>query len=331
MIYPEPAVIIFLAFLLDLFIGDPEYRLHPIRIIGQGIEFFLTVLRRIGLSGKIGGISLVLTTAGFSLAVYLGIRSILYYFYPPSALAFDLYVCYSCLALKDLTKHIKPVIAALEGSRLSEARKSVSMVVGRDVSSLDEVGVVRAAVETLAENFVDGFLSPLFWYAAGAIVAYLTCFPSVPVAISFMILFKVASTLDSMVGYKNEEFSAIGWAGARLDDLLNFIPARLSLVVLFFGAFVSRLDAAGGLKVALRDRLKHDSPNAAHAESFTAGALRIRLGGPTNYHDGLKDKPWLGDDEGFDPEPEHIRKTTILLNRSAWVAIVLSIVFLCSL
>lgn len=326
MLNPEPVVIIFLAFLLDLLIGDPEYRFHPIRIIGWGIEFSLKVLKTIGLSGKTGGVFLVLITTISSLAVYLGVRSILHHFYPPLALGFDLYICYSCLALKDLAKHITPVFNALEAGNLSEARKAVAMVVGRDVSSLDDIGVVRAAVETLAENFVDGFLSPLFWYIACAVTAYYAGLPPVPVALCFMIIFKVASTLDSMVGYKNEEFSAIGWAGARLDDLLNFIPARLSLVVLYLGSFVSRLDAAGGLKVALRDRLKHDSPNAAHAESFTAGALHIRLGGPTRYNDGLKDKPWLGDEDGSDPEPEHIRKTTILLNRSAWVAMLLAVV-----
>ena len=105
---------------------------------------------------------------------------------------------------------------------------------------------------------------------------------------------------------------------------MNFIPARLSLVVLFMGSCISGLDAFGGLKVALRDRLKHDSPNAAHAESFAAGALHIRLGGPTRYHDGLKDKPWLGLEWDSDPESGHIHKTIVLLNRSAWVAIILS-------
>ncbi len=325
---PEPAVIILLAFLVDLFIGDPEYRSHPIRIIGRGIELFLKVLRRVGFSGKLGGVFLVLITTVSSLAVYLGVRFILHHFYPPLALGFDLFICYSCLALKDLTKHMKPIINALESGNLSEARKAVAMVVGRDVSSLDEVGVVRAAVETLAENFVDGFLSPLFWYVVCAVAAYCAGLPTVPVALCFMIIFKVASTLDSMVGYKNEEFSAIGWAGARLDDLMNYIPARFSLINLFAGAALIGLDAFGGLKVGLRDRLKHDSPNAAHAESFVAGALHIRLGGPTRYREGLKDKAWLGDEGGANPEPEHIRKTTILLNRSAMVAVIVAVVVL---
>ncbi len=328
MINPEPAVIIFLAFLFDLLIGDPEYRLHPIRIIGRGIALFLEVLKKIGLGNRIGGVFLVLIMAGSSLAVYLGIRSILYYFYPPVALIYDLYICYSCLALKDLTKHIMPVISALEDGNLPEARKSVARVVGRDVSCLDAIGVVKAAVETLAENYVDGFLSPLFWYVAGAIMAYYFGLPPVPVALCFMITFKVASTLDSMVGYKNEEFSAIGWAGARLDDLMNFIPARFSLINLFAGGCFTRVDAPGGFKIGLRDRLKHDSPNAAHAESFVAGAIHVRLGGPTRYPEGLKEKPWLGGKGGDDPEPEHIRKTTVLLSRSAWIAMILAVFFL---
>ena len=139
-------------------------------------------------------------------------------------------------------------------------------------------------------------------------------------AAGFMMVFKVASTLDSMVGYKDSEFLEFGWAGAKLDDIMNFIPARLSLMVLFAGAWICRLKASEGIRVALKDRLKHDSPNAAHAESFVAGALAVRLGGPTLYPDGQKDKPWLGKGNP-DPVPQHIRRTASLLTGSAWVAV----------
>ncbi len=324
----EPALIIFLSFILDLLIGDPEYRFHPIRIIGHGITFFLKIIRYFELNTRRGGVFLVLMTTGASLAGYFAIRSVLSGFHPIFTACFDLYICYSCIALKDLTRHIFPVVNALKADDLPNARKAVGMVVGRDVSFLDKVGVVRAAVETLAENFVDGLLSPLFWFVVGAIAGSFIGLSPIFTAICFMIIFKVASTLDSMVGYKNEEFLKTGWAGARLDDVMNFIPARFSLLILFAGACVSDLDPFGGMRTALRDRLKHDSPNAAHAESFTAGALHIRLGGPTKYAEGLKDKPWLGDEGSSDPEPEHIEKTIVLLNRAAWFAMVLVVLVL---
>jgi len=254
------------------------------------------------------------------LATYLTASLIFHHINLIIGLGFDLFIGYSCLALKDLFIHTDRVIHALETGNLPEARKRISMVVGRDVRFLDEKGISRAAIETLAENFVDGFLSPLFWYLSGGILGYILGLSPVMTAISLMLVFKVASTLDSMVGYKDSEFFEFGWAGAKLDDIMNFIPSRLSLIVLFAGAWICRLKASEGIRVALRDRLKHDSPNAAHAESFVAGALEVRLGGPVVYPDGQKDKPWLGE-ENPDPRPQHIRRTASLLKWSAWVAV----------
>jgi adenosylcobinamide-phosphate synthase len=151
------------------------------------------------------------------------------------------------------------------------------------------------------------------------------------VAVGLMLAFKVGSTLDSMVGYKDERFLEMGWAGARLDDLMNCMPARLSLAVLFFGASLSGLYPLDGMKVAIRDRLRHESPNAGHPESFAAGALRVRLGGLTMYAEGLKEKPWLG--EGYpDPSPLHVRRACLLVQCSAWIsmAAVLSLILLVS-
>ncbi len=321
--------VIFFAFILDLFIGDPRYRYHPVRIIGHGISFCSKVLRHSGLDGKWGGVILVLILEIVTLAVYLFISLALRGLHPLCGLGFDLFICYSCLALRDLIVHIRPVIRALETGDLTKAREDIAMVVGRDVRYLDGEGVSRAAMETLAENLVDGFLSPLFWYMVGGIVALLLGSSSVIPALCCMSAFKVASTLDSMVGYKNKEYSEFGWAGARLDDIMNFIPARISLAILFLGAWVSGLNPMDGLKVALRDRLKHESPNAAHAESFTAGVFHIRLGGPTRYPYGLKDKPWLGDGN-VSPGPAHIRKMTTLVNRSAWIAVVVTMCALLS-
>ena len=316
----ELAIILFLAFILDLFFGDPRYRFHPIRLMGRCITLFTRILRRAGLDGRWGGVVLVMMVEFIFLAAFLASSLVLHRIHVLLGLGFDLFICYSCLALKDLFYHIDKVVHALESGNLAEARKNIAMVVGRDVRFLDEKGISRAAIETLSENFVDGFFSPIFWYFSGGILGYLSGLSPVATAVGLMITFKVASTLDSMVGYKDSEFLEFGWAGAKLDDIMNFLPARLSLMVLFAGAWISRLEASEGIRVALRDRLKHDSPNAAHAESFVAGALEVCLGGPTVYTDGQKDKPWLGKGNP-DPLPMHIRRTASLLTRSAWVAV----------
>jgi adenosylcobinamide-phosphate synthase len=197
-------------------------------------------------------------------------------------------------------------------------------VVGRDVRVLDEHGVSRAALETLAENFVDGFLSPLFWYCAGWVLSLLLGEEGMGWPVAFMLLFKVASTLDSMVGYKNPRYLEFGWAGARLDDAMNFLPARLSIVFLALGAAVGGMKALEGLRVARRDRLKHESPNSAHAESFLAGALGLRLGGPTLYADGMKEKPWLGDGR-TESGPADIRRGLTLLRVTGWISLVATV------
>jgi len=320
----ELALILFLAFIVDLLLGDPRYRLHPIRLIGRCIALFTHILRRAGLDGRWGGVLLVMIVAFTFLTAFLVPSIVLHRIHILLGLGFDLFICYSCLALKDLFYHTDKVIYALEGGNLAEARKEIAMVVGRDVRFLDEKGISRAAIETMAENFVDGFLSPLFWYLSGGILGYILGLSPVTTALSLMIIFKVASTLDSMVGYKDSEFLEFGWAGAKLDDIMNFIPARLSLMVLFAGAWLCGLKASEGIRVALRDRLKHDSPNAAHAESFAAGALEVRLGGPAVYPHGQKDKLWLGEGNP-DPLPQHIQRTASLLTRSAWVAVGCSI------
>ncbi len=320
-------ILILLAFLLDLIFGDPRYRLHPVRLMGFCIGFFTRLLKRVGLGGRAGGVLLAIITSFIFLASFLTIHVLLHKFQYVVGFAFDLFVCWSCLALKDLVIHTELVTRALEQGNLPDARASVAMVVGRDVQFLDEQGVSRAAIETLAENFVDGFLSPLFWYVMGGLAGFFSGFSPVPSALIFMIVFKVASTLDSMVGYKDAEFLEFGWAGARLDDGMNFIPARLSLLFLFLGAWNSNLKAVSGMKTAMKDRLKHASPNSAHAESFAAGALQVRLGGPTVYPIGEKKKPWLGEGNP-DPSPGQIRQTASMLMQSAWLAVSACIFFL---
>ncbi|MEW6666819.1 MAG: adenosylcobinamide-phosphate synthase CbiB [Thermodesulfobacteriota bacterium] len=316
----EPGVTIIAAYLLDLLVGDPTYRYHPVRLIGSSISRSETLLRKSGLTGKTGGTFLVLITAAAALLLYLCIAHLLRRVHPAILFFFHLYLVYVCLALGDLLDHIRPVVAALQSGDVTRAREAVSRVVGRNVNALDEHGVGRAAVETLAENFVDGFLSPVFWYLAGWALSVLLGQGQTTWPVAFMLLFKVASTLDSMVGYRNPRYLRFGWAGARLDDLMNFLPARLSIVFLGLGAGLTGMRWVEGLRIAQRDRLKHDSPNSAHAESFVAGALGLRLGGPTLYADGMKTKPWLGDGRA-EVGPEDIRCTVTLLRVTGWIVL----------
>jgi adenosylcobinamide-phosphate synthase len=312
-------IVLWLGFLLDVFLGDPEYRFHPIRLMGRGISLGEKWLRQLGLGNRAGGVILALGIVGVTLSVFLLLSRILNNIYGPLAFLFQVFVCFSCLALRDLKEHLDPVVDGLEAGDLNAARHRVSRVVGRDVSVLDEKGICRAAVETLAENFIDGFVSPLFWYMAGGLAGWLLGAEPAPFALGAMLVFKVASTMDSMVGYKNEQYEAFGRAGAKLDDVMNFIPARLSFLFLFLGAMLTGRDGVRGMRTGFRDRLKHESPNSAHGESFVAGALGIRLGGPTTYGDKTKDKPWLG--EGLaDATPSDIVKTMWLLCAAAWIA-----------
>jgi adenosylcobinamide-phosphate synthase len=317
------AVILISALVLDLILGDPPFRFHPVRLMGATISGAERVFLRLGWSGLIGGALLVSGTIAVSLGLYLAVRSFLGRLHPALASALDLYLAYSFLALKDLFEHATPVAQALTRSDLTEARIALQKIVGRDTSDLDTQGVVRGAVESVAENFVDGVLSPMFWYTLVAILSHVFGCPSPAAAgIVGMLTFKTISTLDSMVGYRREHYLLFGRAAARLDDVANFLPARLSLIILYIGAVFSGEHAREGWRTGLRDRRKHPSPNAGHPESFVAGALGIQLGGPTLYPDGTVDKPWLGNgDEKIGPQ--HIRRCCRLVYRSSWVAVLL--------
>jgi len=319
----ESSLVLLVAFLIDLLFGDPSYPVHPVRLMGRTISVLERTFRRLGWDNRFGGAILLLISQTAILGVLIGLSSILKALHPLLEKGFAVFVCYSLIAMKDLVDHIRPVVGALKTEDLEAARKGISMVVGRDVSSLEAPGTCRAAIETLAENFVDGLWSPLFWYAVGALLSLAIGLSPVLVGLGLMTIFKVASTIDSMLGYKHEPFRRLGWAGARLDDLLNFAPARLSVLPLSFGILATGAGLRSGIRIFLRDRLKHDSPNAAHAESLVSGALHVRLGGPTRYRDGVKNKPWLGS-EFKDPEPHDIERTISIVGISGCAAILLS-------
>jgi adenosylcobinamide-phosphate synthase len=315
------AAILISALVLDLILGDPPFRFHPVRLIGSTISGLERLFLRLGWSGLGGGALLASSTIAVFLVLYLVVRSFLGRLHPFLTSVLDLYLAYSFLALKDLLNHATPVAQALARSDLTHARTALQKIVGRDTSNLDTEGVVRGAVESVAENFVDGVLSPMFWYTLLAVLSHVFGCPAPAAAgILTMLSFKVISTLDSMVGYRSNHYLLFGRPAARLDDLANFLPARLSLIILYIGAVFSGESAREGWKIALRDRRKHPSPNAGHPESFAAGALGIKLGGPSAYQEGVVDKPWLGSGDG-QPDPSHIRRCCRLVYRSSWVAL----------
>ena len=288
-------IVLISAFLIDRILGDPRYALHPVRAIGGLITRLESGIRRLGGDSRRGGALLLIGALVSVVAAYAAVRCSLVALHAAAPVALDCFTLYSCIALRDMQRHATPIAHALDAGDTDRARALLSGIVGRDVSCLDASGIARAAIESVSESFLDGFLAPLCWFVAGAVAAPWMSLPPLPAATGAALIYRVVNTLDSMVGYKNERYRHVGWASAHADDALNLVPARLALPLLVPAAALCGLDAAAGWRVALRDRLKHASPNSAHTESFAAGALGLRLGGPTVYAHGCIDKPWIGD------------------------------------
>jgi len=278
---PDPYVL-GAAVALDLVIGDPVYAWHPIRVVGRALTRIEQALRAAGLDGYGGGILLFMALTATSLVVVapaLGVAAAL------SAIAswfLAVFLVYSLLALGDLLRHVWKIEAAVRAGDLVRARIAVSALVGRDTDRMDDAACRRAAVESLSENLADGFVSPVFWYVLGGIPG--------------LVLFKVVSTMDSMVGYKTPRYFEFGWCGARLDDAMNYVPARLTWVVVVGLATV--LPGYSGLKawsIGLRDHGVLLGPNAGWSEAGAAGALQRRLVGPIWLRGELVTDVWIGD------------------------------------
>jgi adenosylcobinamide-phosphate synthase len=314
------ALILLTAVLLDAVVGDPPYSFHPVRIMGAAITAGEKILRDAKLSGYSGGtLLLVCLLALFGGGIYLLLAALKTVGWPLAAF-FGVFLLYSCIALTDMFEHAKPVAKALRRKDLALARKEVQKIVGRDADLLDEEGVARAAVESVAEGFVDGFLSPLFWFSGGAVAAILSGTDPIAAGVGAAVGFRVTNTLDSMVGYRNERYQHFGSASARFDDMLNFIPARLAIPILTLATGLTGLNSKACFRIGIRDRLKHASPNSGHAESCVAGALGIRLGGPTVYPHGTVDKPWLGDQSSA-VDARSIDRCCTLIRSGGWISL----------
>ena len=283
--------------IVDFILGDPRGLWHPVQDIGWVISRLEKILRRLFPAGRRGerwaGTVLVVLT----LLVSVGVPALLLFFlslvHPLLSFLFSCVFCWQLLAARSLRTESLKVEEALEKEGLEAGRRAVSMIVGRDTRDLTEEGVIKAAVETVAENTSDGVTAPLFYMIlAGPLGGF---------------AYKAVNTMDSMVGYNNEKYQYFGTCAARLDDAANFIPARLSALFMTAAAFLAGYDGKNAWRILKRDRKKHKSPNAAHTEAVMAGALDVQLAGDAWYFGKLVRKPFIGD--GIRPiERQDIRR-----------------------
>lgn len=277
-----------LGFLLDMLFGDPYWLPHPIRLIGN----LITALERqlLGNSEKreekrelARGIVLVICVLGITVVVAALLLMVAYGVHPYLGILVESVMTYQILAAKCLKVESMKVYQCLKKGDLDAARKAVSMIVGRDTEALDAEGVAKAAIETVAENTSDGVIAPMLYTALGG-----------PMLGFF---YKAVNTMDSMVGYKNEKYLYFGRAAAKLDDVLNYIPARISAYLMIIAAFLGGryMDGKQAYKIYMRDNRNHASPNSAQTESVCAGTLGIRLAGDASYFGKIVKKPYIGD------------------------------------
>lgn len=302
----------FLGFLLDLFFGDPYWLPHPIRLIGNLIakveKCFLGKNKERNEKKELRqGFYMVIIVLFSTMAVSTLILFLAYYINCYLGITVETIMTYQILATKCLRVESMKVYHCLKDKTLSEARKEVSMIVGRDTDCLDERGVAKAAIETVAENTSDGVIAPMLYTALGGPV------------LGF--LYKAVNTLDSMIGYKNEKYIFFGCAAAKLDDFVNFVPARISAYLMIVASYIGGKCFSGkrAYQIYKRDNRNHASPNSAQTESVCAGALGIQLAGDASYFGKIVKKPYIGDNVRA-VEYEDIKKVNLLMYLTAWLS-----------
>lgn len=304
-------IAVVIGYVLDLIIGDPRYPFHPIRLIGIMIAKVEQWLRGFFRKGKRS--ELVLGVVLFIIVIFVSTSipfAILFFAYRSSmwlGLTVESIFCYQLLATKCLKDESMKVYHSLKKRDVEEARYHVSMIVGRDTKVLDEEGITKAAVETIAENASDGVIAPMFYMVLGG------------ATLGF--LYKAANTLDSMVGYKNEKYLYVGRCSAKFDDVVNFIPSRLSGLLMVLASFFLGLDGKNAFRIFKRDSRNHASPNSAQTEAACAGALNVQLAGDAYYFGKLYKKPFIGD-KHRSVEVEDIKRTNRLLYMTSFLMMV---------
>lgn len=299
-----------IGYILDLLFGDPYWLYHPIRVIGKIISVGERLLRKLFPKTERGELAaggvLAAVTVGLSFFISFFILKVCTRIHPILAFVVETFWIYQIFAGKCLQTEAMKVYHALDAHNLPKARRMISYLVGRDTKRLDQAEVIKATVETVAENTTDGVIAPLIFIAIGG----------APLGFAY----KAVNTLDSMVGYKNDKYRMFGRISARLDDVVNFIPARVSGLLMVFGAALCGYDGRGALKIFARDRNKHLSPNSAQTESACAGALGIVLGGTHDYFGKPVEKPAIGD-EKCAVAPVHIKDACLLMSITSVLAV----------
>lgn len=301
---------LFFGFLIDCILGDPYSLPHPIRLIGSLIARLEKLLRPRIKKERTAGTALVITVLILSAGIPLALLMICYKINLILGIAVESIMCYYLVAARCLRNESMKVHDAFAENDTEKARQAVSMIVGRDTKCLDRDGIIRAAVETVAENTSDGVTAPMFYMALGGAVGGF--------------FYKAANTMDSMLGYTNDKYINFGRTAAKLDDVLNYIPSRLTALLMILSAYILRFDGKNAFRIWKRDRRKHASPNSAQTEAVCAGALDVRLAGDAYYFGELHKKPFIGDD--IRPiENEDIRRANRLMYMTSILMLILSL------
>jgi len=298
------------GFILDLIVGDPDGWTHPVIWIGKYISFVEKKLRKRGGNLRASAVWLTASTILLSMIVTAAMILVLYLLGRIPLFIGMCIISWWCLSCKCLAKEGRGVAQALRIS-LERGRKQVGRIVGRDTSCLSESEIIKATVETIAENTTDGVIAPMLYLILGGPILAMG--------------FKAASTLDSMVGYLDEKYRDIGWSSAKFDDVLNWIPARITGTLMCISAFLCGLDGRNAFRIMKRDHANHLSPNCAWSESAAAGALHVQLGGTHMYFGKPIEKPTIGDDD-FPIAIADIEKTNRLMYASAIILAALTII-----
>ncbi|MCC4325318.1 adenosylcobinamide-phosphate synthase CbiB [Limosilactobacillus reuteri] len=302
-------IMILLAFFLDLLLGDPHSWPHPVKSIGCLIAWLTKCFNHPNYSSRkkkwLGALTWLITVGGSGLITYVGMKiaSINYYLY----MVVGTYLSYTCISARQLAIEAEKIMKSLKQNNLKKARHQVGMIVGRDTNQLSAEEVTKATIETVAENTSDGVIAPLFFLAIGGPV--------------LGIMYKAVNTLDSMIGYQNEKYRAFGKVSAQIDDIANYIPARITWLLLIISSWLLRDDTREAIAVGERDCEKHLSPNSAFSEAVVAGALHLQLGGPHYYFGELVKKPYIGNDHLVIAANWHLKRTITMLYLTSFLGL----------